>query len=451
MNANASEFSPAYDVVHHGGSATQRVIPPAPDHDQTGVAATQPSGGRSKKERSRRDGKTASGAAPKQGAPQARSNGKGVSSQTAKPQSKESGDGKGASEGTKTKPTGSRRKQQRKVKKDEASESVSEPVAHPPAKRGGRGNRRGRGGRIQPPMGKRVIEDDAMSVSSVASSQSTLSSMSSTSTYSTSDLPLRERLERDLSNEKYRCAICMEFIRKEQKIWSCPHCFVVLHMFCMKEWMFSNLDTATRDGLPKQARSVSRFVSFFLSPTGFLGYLHTHDVLTVLTRCPQCRMELHVPTILSGCFCGNGIINDRSPEDLPAMPHSCGRICGRSRGPFCAHPCGDVCHPGPCHPCSAIIPMKCRCGRTEWARRSRFTVDRWCAAEPIPAPCSARTCAGSCSTARNTRVRSCVTRATVPPARSRWTAAATVEPSGRCCRAGRRRSRCARETRAWTR
>lgn len=60
-----------------------------------------------------------------------------------------------------------------------------------------------------------------MSVSSVASSQSTLSSMSSLSSASTtsnSDLPLREHLERDLSKEKYRCAICMEFIRKEQKI-----------------------------------------------------------------------------------------------------------------------------------------------------------------------------------------------------------------------------------------
>ena len=74
---------------------------------------------------------------------------------------------------------------------------------------------------------------------------------------------------------------------------------------------------------------------FFLSLSlpGFLGYLHTHDVLSVLTRCPQCRMELHVPTILSGCYCGNGLINDRSPDDLPALPHSCGRICGRSRGP----------------------------------------------------------------------------------------------------------------------
>lgn len=270
MNVNASEFSPACNVVHNGGSATQRVIPQAPDHAKTEVATTQPSGGRPKKERSRRDGKTASGAAPKTGAPQAKQNGKGVSNQAANSQSKESSVGKGTNDGTKTKPATFRRKPQHKVKKDEPSESAAEPVARPAVKRGGRGGRRGRGGRPHAPLGKRVIEDDAMSVSSVASSQSTLSSMSSLSSASitsNSDLPLREHLERDLSKEKYRCAICMEFIRKEQKIWSCPHCYVVLHMFCMKEWMFSNLDTATRDSLPKQARSVSRaFFSFPLTP-----------------------------------------------------------------------------------------------------------------------------------------------------------------------------------------
>ena len=186
-----------------------------------------------------------------------------------------------------------------------------------------------------------MIEDDAMSVSSVASSQSTLSSMSSLSSASTtsnSDLPLREHLERDLSKEKYRCAICMEFIRKEQKIWSCPHCYVVLHMFCMKEWMFSNLDTATRDSLPKQARSVSRAFSLSLSLPGFLGYLHTHDVLSVLTRCPQCRMELHVPTILSGCYCGNGLITTAVPTTClrcltPAAASAVGRADPSVRTP----------------------------------------------------------------------------------------------------------------------
>ena len=201
---NASEFSPACNVVHNGGSATQRVIPQAPDHAKTEVATTQPSGGRPKKERSRRDGKTASGAAPKTGAPQAKQNGKGVSNQAANSQSKESSVGKGTNDGTKTKPATFRRKPQHKVKKDEPSESAAEPVARPAAKRGGRGGRRGRGGRPHAPLGKRVIEDDAMSVSSVASSQSTLSSMSSLSSASTtsnSDLPLREHLERDLSKE----------------------------------------------------------------------------------------------------------------------------------------------------------------------------------------------------------------------------------------------------------
>lgn len=118
---NASEFSPACNVVHNGGSATQRVIPQAPDHAKTEVATTQPSGGRPKKERSRRDGKTASGAAPKTGAPQAKQNGKGVSNQAANSQSKESSVGKGTNDGTKTKLATFRRKPQHKVKKDEPS------------------------------------------------------------------------------------------------------------------------------------------------------------------------------------------------------------------------------------------------------------------------------------------------------------------------------------------
>ena len=99
---------------------------------------------------------------------------------------------------------------------------------------------------------------------------------------------------------------------------------------------------------------------------GFLGYLHTKGVATVISRCVLCRKEMQIPTLLSGCFCGNGLINTKKEEDLPDMPHSCGQICGRSRGEFCNHPCTDICHPGQCHPCSATISLPCQCGRTEY-------------------------------------------------------------------------------------
>ena len=76
----------------------------------------------------------------------------------------------------------------------------------------------------------------------------------------------RERLERDLGHQKYTCAICMDTIKRHQLIWSCRECFVVLHLFCMKEWIFKYLDTVTMDSLPKQARDPSSGRGWLASP-----------------------------------------------------------------------------------------------------------------------------------------------------------------------------------------
>ena len=103
-------------------------------------------------------------------------------------------------------------------------------------------------------------DDDNLSVASTVSTLSTvstMSTMSSMSTISNSDLPLRERLERDLGRQKYTCAICMDVIRKRQLIWSCRECFVVLHLQCMKQWIFKYLDTVTLESIPKLARDPS--------------------------------------------------------------------------------------------------------------------------------------------------------------------------------------------------
>lgn len=109
-------------------------------------------------------------------------------------------------------------------------------------------------------------DDDNMSVASTVSAVSTISTLSSVSTISNSDLPLRERLERDLGHQKYTCAICMDTIKRHQLIWSCRECFVVLHLFCMKEWIFKYLDTVTMDSLPKQARDPSSGRGWLASP-----------------------------------------------------------------------------------------------------------------------------------------------------------------------------------------
>ena len=45
------------------------------------------------------------------------------------------------------------------------------------------------------------------------------------------------------------------------------------------------------------------------------------------------------------------------------MPHSCGEVCGRSRGEPCVHKCVDICHAGPCPTCTATVLVSCPCGR----------------------------------------------------------------------------------------
>ena len=102
----------------------------------------------------------------------------------------------------------------------------------------------------------------------------------------------------------------------------------------------------------------------------FLGYLHNQGVDSVVTKCPVCRGEQQVSTILSGCFCGHGMVNKNNKEMMEEylhnpIAHSCGKLCGHMRGGSCTHPCNSLCHPGPCPPCSMIIELPCQCGKTK--------------------------------------------------------------------------------------
>lgn len=203
------------------------------------------------------------------------------------------------------------------------------------------------------PTKKPMLERVDSSISDTLSVASTVSNFSTTS----SDLPLRDKLERELQKQRYYCPICMDVVKRQQLIWSCHECFCVIHLQCMKQWIFRNLDTVTLESLPKLARD----------PSKFLGYLNNHGSPTVLTRCPVCRGEQQVPCILSGCYCGHGMINRKQNDEIMSdaiTPHCCGKLCGRDRGNGCIHPCNMLCHPGPCPPCSAIITLPCQCGRT---------------------------------------------------------------------------------------
>ena len=229
MNANASEFSPVKKVqsTRKGGNATKRTIPLSP-----AVAVQKP-------EVETKINIAEQG--PAKGAVQ-RNRKRYVKS----PQS--SGKEQERNENA-TKNSISKRSKPRQKNPNtnfQAPELKPPTVAYPSPDHSHsiQGGKRGRGSY----RFRRRKESDAVSVTSTASTVSTLS---------TSDLPLRDRLERDLERQKYRCAICMDFVLKKNKIWSCPECFVILHMNCMKEWMFNNLDAATKEMLPKQARDVT--------------------------------------------------------------------------------------------------------------------------------------------------------------------------------------------------
>ena len=126
----------------------------------------------------------------------------------------------------------------------------------------------------------------------------------------------------------------------------------------------------------------------------FLGYLHNQGVESIVTKCPFCRGEHQVSTILSGCFCGHGMINTGDKDMMEdyinnPIPHSCGKLCGHLRGGTCTHPCSCPCHPGPCPPCTVIIELPCQCGKTkytpEWCLSCRKAVR--CGTDPASIHC----------------------------------------------------------------
>lgn len=62
-------------------------------------------------------------------------------------------------------------------------------------------------------------------------------------------------------------------------------------------------------------------------------------------NCPKCNFVYaeKLPEYL--CFCEKTY----NPEFEPhLLPHSCGEVCEKKRGPNCIHPCQMECHPGPC-------------------------------------------------------------------------------------------------------
>lgn len=132
------------------------------------------------------------------------------------------------------------------------------------------------------------------------------------------------------------CVICLLKCSPTSTVWSCQSCRITCHLKCLKDWVckqnnIENYNPKTSD------RSI----------------LYTWT-------CPHCVISIKETMPNYMCFC----LKQKNPKADPFIePHSCGQRCGRSRGPQCSHPCGELCHSGPCPPCKIIIPsVSCYCG-----------------------------------------------------------------------------------------
>ncbi|CAN7938958.1 unnamed protein product [Ixodes hexagonus] len=143
------------------------------------------------------------------------------------------------------------------------------------------------------------------------------------------DAPQKDRLTEQLLSGEYECLVCCERVRGSEHTWSCGSCFHIFHLHCVRKWALSPAALVKEGGW----------------------------------RCPACQTAVRLVPDRYVCFCGKRV----NPEwDRYGVPHSCGEMCGRLRGPpqgQCSHRCNLQCHPGQCPPCSATVRRACPCGK----------------------------------------------------------------------------------------
>ncbi|KAF2842784.1 hypothetical protein M501DRAFT_925821 [Patellaria atrata CBS 101060] len=154
------------------------------------------------------------------------------------------------------------------------------------------------------------------------------------------------RIHEDIDNGHYECAICTNEVYRNSKVWSCRTCWTVFHMTCIKKWS-SNEGSAMAQ---QQAQNGD-----IPPPRQW--------------RCPGCNLPKDTLLKSFTCWCEKEI-DPKSEPGLP--PFSCGQTCSRSRviPKKCPHRCAELCHAGPCPPCSQMGPAQsCFCGKDVSTKR----------------------------------------------------------------------------------
>jgi transcriptional repressor NF-X1 len=150
------------------------------------------------------------------------------------------------------------------------------------------------------------------------------------------DATYSARLTYELKHGLYDCSVCLSAIVPKDSIYSCSTCYAIYHLSCISDWAKRSVDE-----LRERAK---------------LHFQQGHTLPQIVWRCPGCqtvKKENEIPKKYT-CFCGR----HREPKS-----HSCGMQCKKPRPPGCQHPCGSLCHPGPCDLCSAVETLVCWCGK----------------------------------------------------------------------------------------
>lgn len=185
------------------------------------------------------------------------------------------------------------------------------------------------------------------------------------------NLSRSEILIDQLKKNKCECMVCYSIIRNDKQIWSCGCCYHIFHLSCIKKWALSPAAKVAEN-----------------SPNW---------------RCPGCQTIYHSIPNKYVCFCGKKINPEKENRPfyhLKLIPHSCQEVCGKSlstsnqpEGLDCKHKCNEICHPGPCAPCEAVVNRTCNCGR------AKFQVK--CSSNKIPQ------CEEKCAELLNCSVHKC--------------------------------------------
>ncbi|XP_058066575.1 NF-X1-type zinc finger protein NFXL1 [Anopheles bellator] len=180
----------------------------------------------------------------------------------------------------------------------------------------------------------------------------------------------QEYLQNLLESRNAVCLICIETVKRADKIWSCHSCYTFFHLMCIQRWANDSISMKRINHEQQEGYYNNR------------GEYVPKPVLSVHWDCPKCRKEyepVDIPRHYE-CFCGK----ERDPSQHPwLIPHSCGETCGKQLKPSCGHHCRLLCHPGPCPPCPQTINVSCRCAKSA-PKTIRCSQQSWTCTQKCP-------------------------------------------------------------------